>query len=119
MEKTLRNVSDDSLLRSPAGSEADEIDLVNPDIGSFAGRDFRELTHEDVMAIEREARAMRARVVALMFRRIGRAIERAVWRAQQRDMERYLAKSTDLIDLERRMRQLEQGRGPGLGGLSY
>jgi Protein of unknown function (DUF3563) len=108
-EETLVNVSDGSLL-SP--------DFIS-EMPNFAGRDSRDLTHEDIMAVEREARALRARVLGLMFRRIGRAIERAVWRARQRDVEKYLAKSSDLADLERRMREIEQGRGSSLGGLSY
>ena len=77
------------------------------------------LTYEQKIAIEREARQMRARALTLMFRRIGRAIERAAWRLRERDIERYLAKSSDLADLERRIRDLERGRGSGLGGLSY
>jgi hypothetical protein len=109
-EETLMNVSDDSLLNP---------DFAVPDMRNVGGGDARDLAHEDIMAIEREARAMRARVVALMFRQVGRAIERAVWRARQRDVEKYLAKSSDLADLERRMREIEQGRGSSLGGLSY
>jgi hypothetical protein len=112
--KTLMNVSGGSLPNRSPGFY-----LLATESTSLAGRDARDLTHGDFLAIEREARAMRARVVALMFRRIGRAIERAVWRARQRDIEKYLAKSSDLADLERRMRELEQGRGSGLGGLSY
>jgi hypothetical protein len=117
-EKILMNVSDGSLLCPSVDDESAGL-LASPEFASFAGRDARNLTHEDIMAIEREARAMRARVLALMLRRIGRAFERAVWRARQRDVENYLARSSDLADLERRMRQLEQGRSAGLGGLSY
>jgi Protein of unknown function (DUF3563) len=117
-DKTLINVSDRSLPSQSRDYESADA-LATPEFASFAGRDPRELTHEDFMAIEREARALRARVAGLMFRRMGRAIERAVWRARQRDIEKYLAKSSDLADLERRMREIEQGRGTGLGSLSY
>jgi Protein of unknown function (DUF3563) len=109
-------VSDGSLSGRPMTPERVRTDPQNPDFTSYMNR---ELTHEDFMAIERDARELRARVIGLMFRRIGRAIERAFWRMRQRDLEKYLAKSTDLADLERRMRDLEHGRGPGVGGLSY
>jgi Protein of unknown function (DUF3563) len=115
-QKVVFKVSDDSLPDLEAIAQRVRTDPENPDFTSYMNR---ELTHEDFMAIERDARELRARVVALMFRRIGRSIERAFWRMRQRDVERYLAKSSDLVDLERRIRDLERGRGPGIGGLSY
>lgn len=36
-------------------------------------------------------------------------------RARQRELERYLGKSVDLYDLERRLRELERGKGPIFG----
>lgn len=115
-QTTVLKVSDGSLTERSATPDQSLTDPAMPDFSAWAGR---QLTHADIMAIEREARAMRARVIGLMFRRIGRAIERAFWRMRQRDIEKYLAKSSDLADLERRIRGLEQGRGPGLAGLSY
>jgi hypothetical protein len=115
-QKTVQKVSDGSLTERPAAPERARADPENPDFSRWAGTD---LTHEDMMAIEREARAMRARVMAMMIRRAWRAIERAVWRMRQRDLEKYLAQSSNLADLERRIRDLERNRGSGLGGLSY
>jgi mevalonate kinase len=115
-QDTVFKVSDDSLQTRRAATERNRADPENPDFSAWFGTD---LTHDDVMAIEREARELRSRVFALMIRRMGRSIERAFWRLRQRDIERYLAKSSDLSDLERRIRDLERGRGPGLGGLSY
>lgn len=115
-QDTVFKVSDDSLQARQAAAERNRADPENPDFSSWFGT---ELTHADIMAIEHEAREMRARVFALMLRRMGRAIERAFWRMRQRDVEKYLAQSSDLVDLERRIRDLERGRGPGLGGLSY
>ena len=115
-QEAVYKVSDGSLTERPMARERVRTDPENPDFTSYMDR---ELTHEDFMAIERDARELRARVIALMFRRIGRAIERAAWRARQRDIEKYLAKSSDHADLERRIRDLEHGRGTGLGGLSY
>lgn len=67
-----------------------------------------DITRVDVHAIEREARAMRAEAIAGLFRKLWTAIERAMWRSQQRDLEAYLSKATDAADLERRMRALER-----------
>lgn len=108
-------VSEDSLNAASATSRRDRTDPEHPDFTSYMGR---ELTNEVLMEIERDARELRARVIGLMFRRMGRAIERALWRARQRDVEKYLAKAVDHADLERRMREIEYGR-ERLGGLSY
>lgn len=35
-------------------------------------------------------------------------IEHALWRSRQRELERYLASSVDLVDLEDRIRRLER-----------
>ena len=108
-------VSEDSLNTRPATTRRERTDPEHPDFTSYMGR---ELTHEDLMAIERDARELRARVIGLMFRRIGRAIERALWRTRQRDLEKYLSRAVDHADLERRMREIEYGRAR-FGGLSY
>jgi hypothetical protein len=67
-----------------------------------------ELSHADVLEIERRARELRAELIADLFARVGRWIERALWRAAQRDVEYYLSQATDAADLERRMRTLER-----------
>lgn len=67
-----------------------------------------EPSHADVQEIERRARALRAELIAHRFARFGRWIERAFWRAGQRDVEYYLSQATDAADLERRMRRLER-----------
>jgi len=108
-------VSEGSLNTRPATTRQDRTDPERPDFTSYMDR---ELTHEVLMEIEHDARELRARVIGLMFRRMGRAIERALWRSRQRDVEKYLAKAVDHADLERRMRELEYGRDR-LGGLSY
>ncbi len=115
-QDTVFKVSDDSLQARQAAAARNRADPENPDFSAWFGTD---LTHDDIMAIEREARELRSRVFALMIRRMGRSIERTFWRMRQRDMEKYLSKSSDLVDLERRIRELERGRGPGIGGLSY
>ncbi|MCC6609540.1 MAG: DUF3563 family protein [Burkholderiales bacterium] len=43
-----------------------------------------------------------------VFTRLIRAVKRSLWRAEQREVERYLAEATDNADLERRLRDLER-----------
>jgi len=66
----------------------------------------------DLGAVEARARRMRAEYLGGLLRRLFDWLERDVRRARQRRIEQYLAGSTDLADLERRMRVLarrEQG----------
>ena len=114
-QEAVFKVSNDSRRVGP--TVVDE--LAEPQMPDFSAWENRELTHEDILAIERAAHEYRSRVLWLMIRRGMRAVERAVWRMRQRDVEKYLAKSSDLVDLERRIRDLERGRGGGFGGLSY
>lgn len=58
--------------------------------------------------VERRARELRAELIADLFSRLFRWIERSFWRARQRDLEHYLSQATDAADLERRMRALER-----------
>jgi hypothetical protein len=78
-----------------------------------------DLTHEDLAAIEQRARALRAEAMGAVFSGLFRAvaslfgaIERSLYRAQQRDLEHYLSQATDPADLERRLREIE--RSPNL-----
>lgn len=65
----------------------------------------------DLSLVAKRARQERseemARLIGRFFAWIGAAIERA----RQRDLERPLSGATDLADLERRMRELEHGKG--------
>lgn len=61
---------------------------------------------------------MRAELIADLFSRLFRWIDRSLWRARQRDVEHYLSQATDAADLERRMRALERlPRSDVLGSL--
>jgi Protein of unknown function (DUF3563) len=73
-------------------------------------------TTTDILEIEHRARALRAELIAGLFSRFFRWIERALWRAQQRDVEHYLSQATDAADLERRMRTLERSTRAGVLG---
>jgi hypothetical protein len=62
----------------------------------------------DFASIERAARQMRAEAIAWFVRNALERIERWARRARQRDSDAFLAQSTDLADLERRIRLLER-----------
>lgn len=57
--------------------------------------------------IERIARRSRSRTLAALISGFMDWIDAGIQRAKYRDLERYLAKSTDLADLEHRMRRIE------------
>jgi hypothetical protein len=62
----------------------------------------------ELEAMERAARSLRARTVAGFVQALFDRIARWANRARQRELEGYLAKSSDLGDLERRMKHLER-----------
>ena len=60
----------------------------------------------DFAEIERHARRNRAVVLGGLFARLFDWIEKSVQRAKYREVEKYLGASTDLADLERRLRRI-------------
>jgi hypothetical protein len=56
-------------------------------------------------------KAARARIAAAWQRFLGR-VDQWFWRAQQAEIESYLARSRDIFELEARMRHLERRRTP-------
>jgi hypothetical protein len=79
------------------------------------GAESSEPSHAQTAEIERLARQMRADVIGGLFARVFDWLDRAFWRAHQRDVEHYLAQASDAADLERRMRMLERARPSTLG----
>ena len=57
--------------------------------------------------IEKAARDYRSRTIAALIYRFLDWIDAGIQRAKYRDLESYLAESTDLADLEHRMRRME------------
>lgn len=57
--------------------------------------------------IEKAARDYRTRTIAALVSRFLDWIDAGIQRAKYRDLESYLAESTDLADLEHRMRRME------------
>lgn len=62
----------------------------------------------EVTGIERLARKLRAHAIAALVGAFFAWIERGAREARRREVERYLAQSTDVVDLEHRMKLLER-----------
>ncbi len=58
--------------------------------------------------LERQARWLGARGLAALIGRFFSWLERSAREARRREIERYLAQSTDAVDLEHRMKALER-----------
>jgi hypothetical protein len=65
-------------------------------------------TGVDVRAIEARAHALRRQAIAALFARFGRWLEARLQTGPRREVEAYLAQSTDHADLERRLRDVER-----------
>ena len=68
---------------------------------------------DDLEEIERKARALRGDAFASFLKRIAEWVEGAASRAHERDVEAYLAQSTDHADLEHRLQHLQRKGLPG------
>jgi Protein of unknown function (DUF3563) len=66
--------------------------------------------------LERDARRERSAYLLALLVRIGAWFKAIPARARETEAERYLAKSTDLADLERRIRRLNYGVRNGFAG---
>ena len=97
----------DGFIRNPAAPEGSLLEDAGkpPFAGPFV--DFAE--------IERRVRHDRAMAVGGMLARLFDWIEASVRRAKYRELERYLGESTDLADLEQRLRRLGAERRGLLG----
>ena len=62
----------------------------------------------DVRAIEARARALRGQALKALLARFGHWLEASLRPGTRRDVEAYLAQSTDHADLERRLRDVER-----------
>jgi hypothetical protein len=88
----------DGFIRNPAAPEGSLLE--------DAGKPTRAGPFVDFAEIERQARRDRAMAVGGMFARLFDWIEASLRRAQYRELEQYLGESTDLADLERRLRRI-------------
>lgn len=84
--------------------EGDGIIHSQADSSAFSG------SETPLFEIEKAAREYRAQTLAAFITRFLDWIEAGIQRAKYRDLEAYLAKSTDLADLEHRMRRIEGER---------
>ncbi|HEY6862546.1 MAG TPA: DUF3563 family protein [Burkholderiales bacterium] len=62
----------------------------------------------DTRAIEARARALRGETLKALVARFGQWLEASLRPGPRRDVEAYLAQSTDHADLERRLRDVER-----------
>jgi uncharacterized protein DUF3563 len=65
-------------------------------------------TGVDIRAIEARARALRRDTIAALLARFGHWLEAKLRTGPRREVEAYLAQSTDHADLERRLRDVER-----------
>jgi hypothetical protein len=75
-----------------------------------------ELSGTDIRAIEARARALRRETVSALLTRFGQWLEARLRPGVRRDVETYLAQSTDHADLERRLRDVERKNQLGYCG---
>lgn len=88
----------DGFIRNPVTQEASLLEAAGK---TASGRPFA-----DVAEIDKRARHNRAVVLGGMFARLFDWIEASMRRAKYRELEKYLGASTDLADLERRLRRI-------------
>jgi hypothetical protein len=62
----------------------------------------------DVRALDERAHALRRDAISGLFARLGQWLETVLQSGRRRDVEAYLAQSTDHADLERRLRDVER-----------
>jgi uncharacterized protein DUF3563 len=62
----------------------------------------------DMRAVEQRARALRREVIAGLIDRFGQWLGAKLQSGRRREVEAYLAQSTDHADLERRLRDVER-----------
>jgi hypothetical protein len=62
----------------------------------------------DMRAIEQKARDLRRQAIADLVTRVGHWLRVKLQSARRREVEAYLAQSTDHADLERRLRDVER-----------
>ncbi len=63
----------------------------------------------DGRTVEKQARILRAVVIGSVIERVFNWLDQKYLRARWRDVDAFLAQSTDHADLERRLKQLERG----------
>ena len=63
----------------------------------------------DWHVVEQRARELRREYIGQLFSRLTAWFEARLQNAKRRDVEDYLAKSTDHADLERRLKEVERG----------
>lgn len=97
----------DGIIRSPAESSTAAFEGGAESVSNMAGSSAFSGPDTNLFEIEKAAREYRSRTLAALVSRFLDWIDAGIQRAKYRDLESYLAKSTDLADLEHRMRRME------------
>ena len=97
----------DGFIRSPFVPELTERAVATPSLLESAGKAAFAGPYADLREVERRARQARAETVGALFARLFNWLDACIQRAKYRELERYLGESTDLADLERRIRRIE------------
>lgn len=99
----------DGVIRGPSVPEVAERAVSTPSLLECAGKAAYEGPYVDIGELERRARQARAETLGALFARLFNWLEARIQRAKYRELEQYLGESTDLADLERRIRHIEGG----------
>jgi Protein of unknown function (DUF3563) len=75
-----------------------------------AGKPVLAAPYLDLETVIARARRQRNEELSRLFGRLLAWLEAAIENARKSDVERFLSRATDHADLERRMREIEQGR---------
>lgn len=96
----------DSIIRSPATPQRPGSARPAPSLLEGMGKEAFGGPYVDFVEVEKRARRIRAQALSGLFARLFDWIDASVRRAKYRELEKYLGESTDLADLERRLRRI-------------
>lgn len=106
----------DGIFRRPDTPESAGMAASTPSLLKAAGKTPFAGPFIDIREIEARARQLRADTIGGLLTRLFDWFDARVRRARYRDLERYLSESTDVADLERRLRQIGHERANVLAG---
>ena len=96
-------------------SNAPGPEVAHPSLLEAAGKPVLAAPYLDLQAVIERARRQRNEELGRLFGRFLAWLQAAVERARRSDVERFLSRANDHADLERRMREIEQGRNALIG----
>ena len=106
----------DGIIRSPATPQSHGTAASAPSLLTAAGRTPFAGPFIDICEVEARARQLRADAIGGLFTRLFDWFDARIRRAKYRELEEYLGESTDVADLERRLRHIGHERRNVLAG---